>query len=139
MHQNSPALIAALQPQFGDRVLTSQIAREQHGTGESHLKPALPDAVVMVNSTQEVSDVLQACAKHGVPVIPFGAGSSLEGQIHATHGGISIDLSSMDAILSVQDADMDCTVQGGVTRQELNEHLRATGLFSRSILARMRP
>ncbi len=129
MHQNSPALIAALRPHFGDRVLTSQAAREHHGTGESHLKPALPDAVVMVNSTQEVSEVLKACTKHGVPVIPFGAGSSLEGQIHATHGGISVDLSSMNEILSVQDADMDCTVQCGVNRQDLNEHLRATGLF----------
>lgn len=129
MHQNSPALLAALRPQFGDRLLTSQAAREHHGKGESHLAPALPDAVIMAKTTQEVSDVLQACTKHGVPVIPFGAGSSLEGQIHAPHGGISLDLSAMNRILAVRDADMDCTVECGVTRQDLNEHLRATGLF----------
>ncbi len=109
--------------------MTSDAAREHHGSGESHLVPQWPDAVVMVQSTAEVSDVLRACNAHGVPVIPFGAGSSLEGQIHAPHGGISIDMSGMDAILSVQPEDMDCTVQCGVTRQALNEHLRATGLF----------
>ncbi|PHO03040.1 FAD-binding oxidoreductase [Rhodobacteraceae bacterium 4F10] len=122
-------LLTALKPQFADRLLTSDAAREHHGSGESHLPPAWPDAVVMVQSTQEVSDVLAACTRHGVPVIPFGAGSSIEGQIHAPHGGISLDMSAMDAILSVQDTDMDCTVQCGVTRQALNEHLRATGLF----------
>lgn len=129
MSDGLPALIEALRSQFGDRLLTSAAAREQHGSGESHLTPAWPDAVVMVQSTQEVSDVLAACTKHQVPVIPFGAGSSIEGQIHAPHGGISLDLSGMDKILSVQDGDMDCTVQCGVTRQALNEHLRATGLF----------
>ncbi|MEP3633947.1 MAG: FAD-linked oxidase C-terminal domain-containing protein [Shimia thalassica] len=122
-------LLTALKPQFADRLLTSDAAREHHGSGESHLPPAWPDAVVMVQSTEEVSDVLAACTRHGVPVIPFGAGSSIEGQIHAPHGGISLDMSAMDAILYVQDTDMDCTVQCGVTRQALNEHLRATGLF----------
>ena len=122
-------LIIGLRHKFGDRLLTSSIEREHHGSGESHLPPAWPDAVVMARSTQEVSEVLVACTKYGVPVIPFGAGSSIEGQIHAPNGGISIDLSQMDAILSVEDADMDCTVQCGVTRQSLNEDLRATGLF----------
>ncbi|WP_282058799.1 FAD-binding oxidoreductase [Lentibacter algarum] len=129
MHDDLNALLNALQLQFADRLVTSDAVREHHGSGESHLPPAWPDAVVMVNSTQEVSDVLIACTKHGVPVIPFGAGSSIEGQIHAPLGGICIDLSAMAQIVSVQDEDMDCTVQCGVTRQALNEHLRATGLF----------
>jgi D-lactate dehydrogenase (cytochrome) len=122
-------LFDVLKADFGDRFLTSNAAREHHGSGESHLPAAWPDAVVMVQSTEEVAVVLRACTEHRVPVIPFGAGSSLEGQIHAPLGGISIDMSAMDAILSVCDEDMDCTVQCGVTRQDLNEHLRATGLF----------
>ena len=129
MPDNLTELLDTLRLQFFDRLLTSDAAREHHGSGESHLPPAWPDAVVMVTSTQDVSDVLTACTKHGVPVIPFGAGSSIEGQIHAPHGGISIDMSAMDQIVSVHDTDMDCTVQCGVTRQALNEHLRATGLF----------
>ncbi|WP_372803571.1 FAD-binding oxidoreductase [Paracoccus seriniphilus] len=129
MNEKLNALLAQLQPQFAERLVTSDVMREHHGSGESHLPPAWPDAVVMVRSTQEVSDVLAACSQHRVPVIPFGAGSSIEGQIHAPHGGISLDMSAMDAILSVEEADMDCTVQCGVTRQALNEHLRATGLF----------
>ncbi|WP_323777952.1 FAD-binding oxidoreductase [Leisingera sp.] len=129
MHDNLDALLTALRAQFTDRLVTSDAVREHHGSGESHFPPAWPDAVVMVKSAQEVSEVLIACTKHGVPVIPFGAGSSIEGQIHAPHGGISIDLSAMDQIVSVHEADMDCTVQAGVTRQALNEHLRATGLF----------
>ncbi|QBY00312.1 FAD-binding protein [Rhodophyticola sp. CCM32] len=122
-------LLNVLKGEFGDRLLTSYAVREQHGSGESHLPPALPDAVVMVRSTQEVSTLLKACSDHRVPVIPFGAGSSVEGQIHAPFGGISIDLSAMDEILSVNEEDMDCSVQCGVTRQTLNEYLRATGLF----------
>lgn len=129
MNEKLNALLAQLQPQFAERLVTSEAMREHHGSGESHLPPAWPDAVIMVRSTQEVSDVLAACNEHEVPVIPFGAGSSIEGQIHAPHGGISLDMSAMDAILSVEEADMDCTVQCGVTRQALNEHLRATGLF----------
>lgn len=124
-----PSFIEKLDARFPGRFLTSQAVREHHGSGESHLPAAWPDAVFMAQSTQEVSEILAACSKHNIPVIPFGAGSSLEGQIHAPKGGISIDLSAMDAILDVQGADMDCTVQCGVTRQALNEHLRATGLF----------
>lgn len=122
-------LFDALKAEFADRFLTSNAAREHHGSGESHLPAAWPDAVVMVETTEEVATVLRACTAHRVSVIPFGAGSSLEGQIHAPLGGISIDMSAMNAILSVREEDMDCTVQCGVTRQDLNEHLRATGLF----------
>ncbi|WP_260033980.1 FAD-binding oxidoreductase [Leisingera caerulea] len=121
--------IAQLSEMFGDRLSTSLAMREQHGSGESWLRPALPDAVVTVRSTEEVAQVLKLCNEALVPVIPFGAGSSIEGQIHAPKGGISLNLSEMNAILSVEEADMDCTVQCGVTRQQLNKELRATGLF----------
>ncbi|MFZ1479659.1 MAG: FAD-linked oxidase C-terminal domain-containing protein [Paracoccaceae bacterium] len=123
------AAIEALARLFGDRLLTSRPAREQHGSGESWLPATMPDAVVMAQTTEEVAAVLRICSQHSVPVIPFGAGSSIEGQIHAPHGGISLDLSAMNRILSVAADDMDCTVQCGVTRQQLNEDLRATGLF----------
>lgn len=122
-------VIALLRPTFGDRLLISRAAREQHGAGESWLPVALPDAVVMVQSSDEVAHVLATCNAHRVPVIPFGAGSSIEGQIIAINGGISLDLSGMDRILSVNAADMDCCVECGVTRQRLNDELRATGLF----------
>jgi D-lactate dehydrogenase (cytochrome) len=125
----APEVIVALRPTFGDRLLTSRAAREQHGSGESWLPSAPPDAVVMAQSTDEVAQVLAACNAHRVPVIPFGAGSSIEGQIHAINGGISLDLSRLDRILAVNAADMDCRVECGVTRQRLNEELRATGLF----------
>lgn len=126
---NLPQALAALSPVLGDRLILSEAVRMQHGSGESWLPSAPPDAVAMVQSTAEVSQVLAICNRLGVPVIPFGAGSSMEGQIHAAAGGISLDLSAMNAILDIQPADMDCTVQCGVTRQQLNEELRATGLF----------
>lgn len=129
MNDNTAYLIAQLQEQFGDRISTSAAVREHHGSGESHLQAAWPDAVVMIRTTQEVSDVLKACTAHHVPVIPFGAGSSIEGQIHAPRGGICIDTSQMDEIIAVNAEDMDCTVQCGVTRQTLNAYLRDTGLF----------
>ncbi len=121
--------IAALTPLFGDRLQTSLAVREQHGSGESWLPATLPDAVIMARSTEEVARVLSTCNALSVPVIPFGAGSSIEGQIHAPRGGISLDLSGMNRILSVSAGDMDCTVQCGVTCQQLNQDLRATGLF----------
>ncbi len=127
--QGTDAAIATLMARFGPRLLTGRAAREQHGSGESWLPATLPDAVVMAQSTEDAAFVLAACTAHRVPVIPFGAGSSIEGQIHAPRGGISLDLSGMDRILAVESADMDCTVECGVTRQRLNEDLRATGLF----------
>ncbi|WP_413875013.1 FAD-binding oxidoreductase [Albidovulum sp.] len=121
--------IAALKPEFGDRLLTGMAVREQHGSGESWLPAAPPDAVVMARTTAEVARVLATCNTLRVPVIPYGAGSSIEGQIIAINGGISLDLSGMNHILAVHAADMDCTVECGVTRQRLNDELRATGLF----------
>lgn len=119
----------ALRPVFGDRLLTSKAAREQRGAVESWLPPSPPDAVVMARSTEEVSEFMRICHRFTVPVIPFGAGSSIEGQVLAPKGGISLNLSLMDRILAVEPADMDCTVECGLTRQRLNEELRATGLF----------
>lgn len=130
-HHTSPleTVLSALSPIFGDRLSTERAIRDQHTAVESWLTPAAPDAVVMVNSTDEVSAVLRLCHAHGVPVVPFGAGSSMEGQVNAPHGGISLDLSPMDKLLSVNAEDMDCTVQCGAVRQRLNEDLRASGLF----------
>ncbi|MEZ5793903.1 FAD-binding oxidoreductase [Albidovulum sp.] len=123
------AVLSALSPTFGDRLSTAQALRDQHVAAESWLPPAPPDAVVMARSTDEVAQVLRLCHAHGVPVVPFGAGSSIEGQVNAPQGGISLDLSGMDRVLAVHPEDMDCTVQCGVTRQRLNEDLRASGLF----------
>ena len=128
-NRNWTGAIAALTATFGTRLITSMAVRAQHGAGESWLSPMLPDAVVMAETTQEVSDLLRHCTAHGIPVIPFGAGSSLEGQVLAPQGGISLDLSAMNTVLSVHEDDMDVTVQCGVTRQQLNADLRATGLF----------
>ena len=122
-------VLSALSPMFGDRLSTERAIRDQHTAVESWLTPAAPDAVVMVHSTDEVSAVLKLCHAHGVPVVPFGAGSSMEGQVNAPHGGISLDLSPMDKLLSVNAEDMDCTVQPGVTRKQLNAFLRDQGLF----------
>ena len=119
----------ALSASFDERLSTNEIVRAQHGSGESWLPAGRPDAVVTARSTQEVAEVLRVCNKHLVPVIPFGAGSSIEGQIHAHLGGISLDLADMNEIVSVNADDMDCVVQCGVVRQQLNEYLRERGLF----------
>ncbi|WP_323011035.1 FAD-binding oxidoreductase [Paracoccus sp. (in: a-proteobacteria)] len=127
-----PAVRAAMQelaPVFRDRLLVSASAREHYGAAESWISAALPDAVVKVRSTEEVAQVLAICNRHGAPVIPFGAGSSIEGQVLAPEGGITLDLSAMDQVLRIGAEDMDCTVQCGVTRQRLNEELRDAGLF----------
>ncbi|WP_110601387.1 FAD-binding oxidoreductase [Salinicola lusitanus] len=123
------ALIAELGPILGDRITTAAGIREQHGHDESWHHPAAPDAVCFPHTSEEVAAVVTACARHRVPVIPYGVGTSIEGQIIAEHGGLSVDLSAMNAILEVRSEDMDATVQPGVTRTQLNAHLRATGLF----------
>ncbi len=122
-------LIDELRDIVGDRVSTSEAVREQHGKDESYHTPHPPDAVVFAASTADVRDVVEACARRRVPVIPFGAGTSLEGQVAALRGGVCIDLMGMNEVLEVNAEDMDVTVQAGVTHKQLNEHLRDTGLF----------
>ncbi len=119
----------ALAERFGKRFSTAEAVRAHHGHDESHFPDALPDGVVWPHSTAEVVEVVKLCHAHRVPVIPFGVGSSLEGHILATNGGISIDLSEMNQIVTIHDEDMDAVVQPGVTRKTLNAALHGTGLF----------
>lgn len=123
------ALLAELEPLLGERITTATGVREQHGHDESWHHPAAPDAVCFPHSTEEVSAVVKACARLNVPVIPYGVGTSIEGQVIAEHGGLCVDLSAMNQIIKVRPEDMDATVQPGVTRTQLNTDLRATGLF----------
>jgi D-lactate dehydrogenase (cytochrome) len=124
-----PACLEALRRLLGDRVSTGESARAQHGRDESSFPPAPPDAVVFPQSSDEVVAVVKTCAAHDVPMIPFGVGSSLEGHVLAIHGGVSIDLAQMNRILAVNDDDLDAVVEAGVTRKQLNDRLRDTGLF----------
>jgi D-lactate dehydrogenase (cytochrome) len=123
------ALFTALAARFGDRLSRSQALREQHANTLTWLKVQAPDAVLFAETTEEVSDVVKACAAARVPVIPFGTGTSLEGHLNAPRGGLSLDLSRMDNVLAVHEADLDCIVQPGVTRKALNDYLRSSGLF----------
>ncbi len=113
----------------GKRLSVSRSVCESHGRDESYHKAVSPDAVVFVESTKEVSEIIKICSKYQTPVIPFGTGTSLEGHVAALEGGICIDLSKMNKILEVNEEDLDCTVQAGVTRLQLNNYLRDTGLF----------
>ena len=122
-------VLGVLKQQFGDRFQTGQAIREQHGHTTTWIETQAPDAVIYPHSTQEVSDIISVCATHKVPVIPFGTGTSLEGHVNAPAGGICVDLIQMDKILAVHNADLDCVVQPGVTREALNTHLRDRGLF----------
>ncbi|WP_050602967.1 FAD-binding oxidoreductase [Ruegeria sp. 6PALISEP08] len=121
--------ISILKQRFGDRLQTGAAIREQHGHTTTWIENQSPDAVVFPHTTQEVSDIVKTCAAHGVPVIPFGTGTSLEGHVNAPAGGISVDLMQMDKVLAVHAEDLDCVVQPGVTREALNTHLRDQGLF----------
>lgn len=114
---------------LGDRFTTSEHERERHGKDESSLTPMPPDAVCFPLSTEEVAAIVKLCHQHHTPIIPFGVGTSLEGHVFAPHGGVSVDLSRMNKILRVSADDLDCTVEAGVTRQQLDKHLRPMGLF----------
>jgi D-lactate dehydrogenase (cytochrome) len=124
-----PSVVAELKALLGERVSTSGAVREHHGKDESYFPYALPDVVAFVKSTEEVRDVVDICRRHGVPMIPFGVGTSLEGHILAVQGGVSVDLSQMNQVLAVHEADLDAVVQAGVTRKQLNEYIKHTGLF----------
>ena len=123
------AAIDTLKARFGDQLQTGQSIREQHGHTTTWITNQAPDAVVFPTSAAEVSEIVKTCAEHGVPVIPFGTGTSLEGHVNAPAGGICIDMMKMDKILAVHPEDLDVVVQPGVTREQLNTYLRDQGLF----------
>ena len=123
------ALLDALKARFGTNLSTALVVREQHGRDESSFSVPPPSAVVFAESTADVADCVKLASEHNVPVIPFGVGSSLEGHLLAVQGGISIDVSRMNKVLSVNAEDLTVTVQPGVTRKQLNEEVKSTGLF----------
>jgi D-lactate dehydrogenase (cytochrome) len=121
--------IAALTAAFGNRVVTSQAVREQHGNSLTWIPNQPPDAVVFPQSTADVQQIVRICAEHHLPVIPYGAGTSLEGHINAPFGGVTVDFRDMNRVLAVHAEDLDCVIEPGITRKQLNEHLRDQGLF----------
>lgn len=110
------------------RASDAQIIREHHSHGESYHEPSLPDVVCFPTTTEEVSEIVKISAVYGIPVIPFGSGTSLEGQVNALHGGITISLREMKRIIKINVKDSDAAVEAGVTRKQLNGALRDTGL-----------
>jgi D-lactate dehydrogenase (cytochrome) len=128
-HNANESLLGELRALLGDRLSTAPSVREQHGRDESYHAAHAPDAVAFAHSTEEVSAIVKACALHETPVIPFGTGTSLEGHVAALHGGVCIDLSQMNRVLRVNVDDLDVAVQPGVTRKQLNNHLKESGLF----------
>jgi D-lactate dehydrogenase (cytochrome) len=125
----SESCIRELGALFGERCSTGETIREQHGRDESFHPSAPPDAVVFVESNEEVAEIMKLCVQHGTPIIPYGTGTSLEGHVAALQGGVCIDLTRMNQVLEVNAADLDCRVQAGVTRKQVNHHLRNSGLF----------
>uniref|UniRef100_A0A9E8A8V1 D-lactate dehydrogenase (cytochrome) n=1 Tax=Bosea sp. NBC_00436 TaxID=2969620 RepID=A0A9E8A8V1_9HYPH len=123
------AVTQALAASFGNRLVTNLAVRQQHGHTLTWIPNQPPDAVVFPQSTNEVSEIVKLCAAHGVPVIAFGTGTSLEGHVNAAFGGVCIDMSQMKRIIAVHAEDLDVVVEAGVTRKELNEHLRDQGLM----------
>ncbi|MEP6018371.1 MAG: FAD-linked oxidase C-terminal domain-containing protein [Paracoccaceae bacterium] len=121
--------LSILKQRFGDRLQTSDAIREQHGHTTTWLRNQPPDGVVFAQSTSEVSEIVKICLTHKVPLIPFGTGTSLEGHVNAPAGGICVDLMQMNEVLAVHPGDLNCVVQPGVTREDLNTHLRDQGLF----------
>ena len=122
-------VLGILKQRLGERFQTGEAIRSQHAHTTTYIPAQLPDGVAFVQSAAEVQDVVRICAAHRVPVIPFGTGTSLEGHVNAPGGGISIDLTGLNRIISVNAEDLDCTVEAGVTREDLNTYLRDTGLF----------
>jgi len=132
VHRNEEgiaAVLGILRQRFGERLATGTDIRRQHAHTMTYIPTQAPDGVVFAESAEDVQEVVRVCADHRVPVIAFGTGSSLEGHVNAPGGGISIDMSRMNRILAVHAEDLDCTVEAGVTRNQLNEYLRDTGLF----------
>ena len=124
-----PALVDELRRWLGDRLSTAEAVREHHSHGESYHAPGVPDVVVFPASTDEVSRVVRTCAAHRTPIVPFGMGSSVEGQVNAIHGGVSIDLTRMNRMVRLSQEDMDVTVEAGMTRKRLDDQLKNSGLM----------
>lgn len=122
-------VLPILKQRFGERFQTGESFRDQHSHTTTYLPSQRPDGVVFVEASADVQEIVRVCAVHKVPIVPFGTGSSLEGQVNAPFGGISVDFSRMNRVLSVNAEDLDCTVEPGVTREDLNTYLRDTGLF----------
>jgi D-lactate dehydrogenase (cytochrome) len=124
-----PTAIAVLRQRFGDRLQTGEAIRRQHANTLTWLENQPPDAVIWVETAEEVREVVRVASDHRAPIIPFGAGTSLEGHVNAPFGGLSLDFSRMNRILAVNERDLDCVVQPGVSRKQLNDYLRDLGLF----------
>src|SRR5260370_33104493 len=122
-------VIDALAAQFGNRLVPSLGVRQQHAHTATWLENQPADAVVFAQSTPDVQAIVRLCAKHGVPIIAYGTGTSLEGHLNAPCGGIAVDLKDMNRVLEIHAGDLDCVVETGVTRKQLNEYLRDQGLF----------
>jgi D-lactate dehydrogenase (cytochrome) len=129
MRSNVETAIAVLRQRFGERLQTGEAVRRQHGNTLTWIANQPPDAVLWPVSTEEVRDIVEVASTHRVPIIPFGAGTSLEGHVNAPFGGLSVDFSRMNRVLQVNERDLDCVVEAGVTRKQLNDHLRDMGLF----------
>lgn len=123
------AAIGILKQRFGENLQTGDSHRREHSHTMSYMPEQLPDAVVFPKDTGEIQEIVRVCADYRVPIVPFGTGTSLEGHLNAPRGGISVDINRMNRILEVNAEDLDCTVEPGVTREDLNVHLRDTGLF----------
>ena len=123
------ALNEALAAKFGNKIVTSEAVRMQHGHTLTWLKTEPPDAVLFAESREDVIDAVRICTAHDAPIIPYGVGTSLEGHVNALHGGLSIDCSRMDKLIAVHAEDLDCVVEPGITRKALNSQLRDSGLF----------
>ena len=121
--------IAELSQVLGDRLSRSKSDLDAHGASETHFAPAPPDAVAFPETTEEVSRILAICHAHGCPVVAFGAGTALEGHTSAIRGGVTLDFARMNRVLEIRQGDMQAVVQPGLTREDLNRELRATGLF----------
>ena len=127
--QSIEQTVSILKQKFGDRLSQNESVRSQHSHTTSRIPQQLPDAVVFVQSAEEVAEIITVCHEHECPVIAFGVGSSLEGHVNAPYGGICIDMNGMDKILKVNQEDMDVVIQPGVTREALNDYLRDLSLI----------
>src|SRR5471032_1678938 len=126
---SADSAIAALKQLFGARANDTAVVREHHSHGESYHTPAAPDVVCFPHTTDEVAAVVKIAAAHRLPVVPFGAGTSLEGHVNAIRGGVTIDLREMNNVVRVSVDDLDATVEAGVTRLQLHKALNNTGLM----------